>query len=155
MSCYYGSKISGSQQFFSTEMAICIGKQWKESKGYRAQESHACWFLSFSCHINFAGPKFVEIQRFWYHGNVTWWLFLSISFNWKKGFCFFLLALDIYTCAYYTTNKVHESYLQLPLLDLEFILESNINAVRNLLLWNPLAVQICHSLVLSSLTFCP
>ena len=103
----------------------------------------------------FAGPKFVEIQRFWYHGNVTWWLFLSISFNWKKGFCFFLLALDIYTCAYYTTNKVHESYLQLPLLDLAFILESNINAVRNLLLWNPLAVQICHSLVLSSLTFCP
>lgn len=42
MPCYHGSTISGSQQFFSTEIAICIGKKWKESKGYRAQESHAC-----------------------------------------------------------------------------------------------------------------
>ena len=34
MSCYYGSRISGSKQSFLTEAAICSVKQWKKSMGY-------------------------------------------------------------------------------------------------------------------------
>ena len=58
-SCYHGSKISGSQQPFLIETAICTVERWKESMGYRfgtgcnhAQENHTCQFLLFfSCHI--------------------------------------------------------------------------------------------------------
>ena len=34
MSCYYGSRISGSKQSFLTETAIYSVKQWKKSMGY-------------------------------------------------------------------------------------------------------------------------
>ena len=58
MSGYHGSKISGSQQSFLTEMAICIVERWKKSMGYRfvpecnrAQESHSCHGIN--CHHYF------------------------------------------------------------------------------------------------------
>ena len=35
MSCHHGSKISGSEQSFLTETAICIVERWKKSMGYR------------------------------------------------------------------------------------------------------------------------
>ena len=54
MSCYHGSKISGSQQPFFTATAICIVQWWKWSMGYcfapecnHAQESHTCQFFFF------------------------------------------------------------------------------------------------------------
>ena len=50
-SSYHGSKISGSQQPFLTEAAICIFEQWKKSMGYRfvpecnhAQGNNTCYF---------------------------------------------------------------------------------------------------------------
>ena len=74
---YHGSKMSGSQSSFLTETAICIVERWKKSMGYcfvpkgnHAQESHACQFFSFFSAI-FAGPRFVKIKIFCYHGNVT------------------------------------------------------------------------------------
>ena len=58
MSGYHGSKISGSQQSFLTEMAICIVERWKKSMGHRfvpecnrAQESHSCHGVN--CHHYF------------------------------------------------------------------------------------------------------
>ena len=55
---YHGSKISGSQQPFLTEAAICIFEQWKKSMGYRfvpecnhAQGNNTLFFLHFFCHI--------------------------------------------------------------------------------------------------------
>ena len=58
MSGYHGSKISGSQQSFLTEMAICIVERWKKSMGHRfvpecnhAQESHSCHGIN--CHHYF------------------------------------------------------------------------------------------------------
>ena len=58
MSGYQGCRISGSQQSFLMEMAICIVERWKKSMGYhfvpecnRAKESHTCqpfhYFLSY------------------------------------------------------------------------------------------------------------
>ena len=55
---YHDSKISGSQQSFLTETAICIAEWWKKSMGYcfvpecnHVQESHTCqpfcYFLSY------------------------------------------------------------------------------------------------------------
>ena len=77
---YHGSKISGSQQYFLTETAIFIVKRWKRQrksmgccfvlKCNHAQESHTCPFLSFFPAI-FVGLRFVEIQKFCCHGNVT------------------------------------------------------------------------------------
>ena len=77
---YHGSKISGSQQYFLTETAIFIVKRWKRQrksmgccfvlKCNQAQESHTCPFLSFFPAI-FVGLRFVEIQKFCCHGNVT------------------------------------------------------------------------------------
>ena len=71
---YHGSKIPGSQPSFLTETAICIVELWNKSIGYRfvpecslAQESHTCHFFS----AIFAGPRFVEVPTFFYHGNVT------------------------------------------------------------------------------------
>ena len=60
MSCYYGSKISGSQQSFLTETAISIVERWKISMDYcfvpecnHAKESHESQFFRFLfvCHI--------------------------------------------------------------------------------------------------------
>ena len=53
-SCYHGSKISGFQQYFLTEMAICIVERWKKCMGYQwghGQEIHTCPFFLFFCHI--------------------------------------------------------------------------------------------------------
>ena len=50
---YHGSQISGSQQFFLTETG----------KSYISY--HTCSFFP----VKFAGPGFVEIQKFYYHGN--------------------------------------------------------------------------------------
>ena len=68
---YHGSKISGSQQSFLTETAICIVKQWKKSMGYilflsaityrkliHANSLFVCLFSSI-----FAGQQFIEIIR--------------------------------------------------------------------------------------------
>ena len=78
---YHGSRISGSQQSVMTETAICVVEPWKETLGYHfvpecnhAQES--CmpnFFVSvlFFFPDIFARPRFVEIQKFCYHGNKT------------------------------------------------------------------------------------
>ena len=49
---FHSSTISGSQQSFLTETAICIVERWNKSVGYRfvpqcnlAQESHTCHFF--------------------------------------------------------------------------------------------------------------
>ena len=46
---YRGSKISGSQQPFLTEMVISIVERWKRSMDYvlHAEESHSCQFFRF------------------------------------------------------------------------------------------------------------
>ena len=56
------------------EKGICIGERWKNSMEYRflcsqAQESHT--FQSFRFSGIIAAPRFVEIQKFGYYGNVT------------------------------------------------------------------------------------
>ena len=57
---YHGSKVSGSQQSFLTETAICIVERWKKSMGYRfvpecnhgQEQSRTCQFFRFFfCHI--------------------------------------------------------------------------------------------------------
>ena len=65
---YHGGKITGSQQSFLTEIAICIVDRWKKSMATRffaecnhAQESHTCQYFRFLA--MFAGPRFVEIQQ--------------------------------------------------------------------------------------------
>ena len=62
-----------SQQSLLTETAIFIFERWRKSMSYcfvpecnHALASH----LSFSTAI-FAGPRFVEIHKFCYHGNKT------------------------------------------------------------------------------------
>ena len=56
--------------------AICIVERWGKSMDYRfvskcnhAQESHTIMSILFSA--IFAGPLFVEIPTFCYHGKVT------------------------------------------------------------------------------------
>ena len=73
---YHNSKISGCLQSFLTETGICIVERWKKSMGYRfvpegnhAQEVMRVNFFVFSA--IFAGPRFVENQKFCCHGNVT------------------------------------------------------------------------------------
>jgi len=47
---YHGSGISGFQQYFLTEMAICIVERWKKRMGYQwshGQEIHTCPFFRF------------------------------------------------------------------------------------------------------------
>ena len=78
MSRYHGSKISGTQQSFLTETAICIVERWKKGMGYHlvrecnhAQESYTCQIFRFYISAIFAWSRFVDIQKFCYHGNVT------------------------------------------------------------------------------------
>ena len=75
---YHGSKISGSQQSVMTETAICVVGRWKETMGYHFVPE--CNHTQKSCMPNcfvfffpaiFARPRLVEIQKFYYHGNVT------------------------------------------------------------------------------------
>ena len=72
-----------SVQSFLSEIAICIVERWKKSMTYSfVPESnhhtsrHAKVFVFF---LPFTGPRFVEIQRFFYHGNVMKRLLLSIK----------------------------------------------------------------------------
>ena len=76
-SCYHGSKISGSQPSFLTETAIFVLERWKKRMDYRfypecnqAQESHIHQLFVFF-NVAFARPRFVEIQKFCYHGNMA------------------------------------------------------------------------------------
>ena len=76
-SCYHGSNISGSQPSFLTETAIFIVERWKKRMDYRfhpecnqVQESHTHQLFAFF-NVAFAGPRFVEIQKFCYHGNMA------------------------------------------------------------------------------------
>ena len=81
-SCYHSSKILESQQSLLTDMAICLAicivERWKKSMGYHfvpgcnhAQESPVNFFVFFVFFpAIFAGPRFVEIQEFCYHGNM-------------------------------------------------------------------------------------
>ena len=81
-SCYHSSKILESQQSLLTDMAICLAicivERWKKSVGYHfvpgcthAQESPVNFFIFFVFFTAiFAGPWFVEIQEFCYHGNM-------------------------------------------------------------------------------------
>jgi len=74
---HHGSKISGSQQSFFAEAAICFVERWKKRMGYRFVQSaivhrkviHVIFFFVFS--DIFARPRFADIQKFCYHGNVT------------------------------------------------------------------------------------
>ena len=57
-------------------MAICIVERWKKSMGYRSvpecnHEIYTRQFFRFFFPAIFAGPRFVEIQKFCYHYNVT------------------------------------------------------------------------------------
>ena len=54
---YHGNKMSGSQPFFLREKTICVVLVCNHG-----QESHTCYF--FFCDCIFAGPWFVEIQKF-------------------------------------------------------------------------------------------
>ena len=67
---YHGGKISGTQQSFLTETAICTVKRWKKFTGYRlVPECNNCAQVSHTCPFFFpARPGLVEIQT--YHGNV-------------------------------------------------------------------------------------
>ena len=72
----HGIKISASQQSFLTERAICIVKRLKKSMGYTALFLSAivpCHksIFSFFFPAIFVGPRFVEIQKFLYHGIET------------------------------------------------------------------------------------
>ena len=76
MSGYHGNEIFGSQQSFLIGAAICIVEGWKKTMGYRfvpecnhAQESQTFQFFIIISTI-FTGPRFVEIHKFCYHGNV-------------------------------------------------------------------------------------
>ena len=55
---YHGSKISGTQQSFLTEKAICTVERWKKSLGHRKVIYNNFFFAIFE------GPRFVEIQDF-------------------------------------------------------------------------------------------
>ena len=48
---YHGSKISGTQQSFLTEKAICTVEQWKKSLGHRKVIYNFFFFVFFFCHI--------------------------------------------------------------------------------------------------------
>ena len=56
------AKFLDLKQPFLTETTICIFERWKKSMSY-----HFSFFLS----AIFAGPRFVKIQEFCYHGNMT------------------------------------------------------------------------------------
>ena len=75
---YHGSKISGSQQSVMTFALSSDGRKlWVTILFLSAimHRSHACQIFSFLFCLFFpaifAGPRFVEIQKFCYHGNVT------------------------------------------------------------------------------------
>ena len=69
MSCYHGSKVSGSEQSSLTETAICIVERCKRSMDYcfvpdcnhERKVMNLNFFVFFLSAI-FAGPRFVEIQ---------------------------------------------------------------------------------------------
>ena len=75
---YHGSKISGLHQSFLTETVICCRTMeakyglpscsWVQSC---TGKSYMSFFFSFFFSVVFAGPRFVEIQKSCYHGNVT------------------------------------------------------------------------------------
>ena len=75
---YHGSKISGSQHSFLIETAICIvelndgRKVWAivlfPSAIMRRKVIHVIFF-AFT--VMFAGPRFIEIEKFCFHGNMT------------------------------------------------------------------------------------
>ena len=68
MSCHHGSKISGSEQSFLTETAICIVERCKISMDYcfvfDCNHERKVMNLNFFVFLSaiFAGPRFVEIQ---------------------------------------------------------------------------------------------
>ena len=70
---YHGSKISGLHQSFLTETVICC-QTMVETYGLPScswvQSCTGKSYMSFFF-VVFAGPRFVEIQKFCYHGNVT------------------------------------------------------------------------------------
>ena len=77
---YHGSTISGSEQSFLTEVAICIVKQWKKSMGYRFVLSAImhCKVI----HANFL--PYLQATVCWdlkccYHGNMRYYLLHSIE----------------------------------------------------------------------------
>ena len=61
---YHDSRISGSQQSFLTETTICIVERWKKSNVSAIMHRKDIF------RAILAGPRFVEIQKFGYHGNV-------------------------------------------------------------------------------------
>ena len=73
MSCFHGSKIAGSQQSFLTETACALlsdgRKVWATSL-FLSAIMHKFVHVNFFFAI-FAGPWFVEIQKFCYHGVVV------------------------------------------------------------------------------------
>ena len=77
MSHYRSRKISGTQQSFLTEMAICIAERWKKvwvtilflNAIMHRKVIHVNFFCFFS--VILARPQFVEIQKICHYGNMT------------------------------------------------------------------------------------
>ena len=68
---YHGSKLSASQQSFLIFALSNDGRKvWSTVLFRHAQESHTRHFFPVFYAI-FAGPRFVEVQKFCYHGNAT------------------------------------------------------------------------------------
>ena len=80
LSCYYGSRISGSKQSFLTETAICSIKQWKKSMGYHfVPEWIPCTgnsYLSFFFPAIFCQDQ--DILLPWQHDVTTFILYTHI-----------------------------------------------------------------------------
>ena len=93
---YHGSKIPGSQQSLFRETAICILERWKKSMKEQSctgeysnnsatiklywffprlidfcssEKSDVCALIDMAA--TFSRPRFVKIQKFCFHGNVT------------------------------------------------------------------------------------
>ena len=72
MSCFHGSKITGSQQSFLTETGFAL---LNDGRKVWATILFLSAIMRKVIHVNFffaifAGPWFVEIQKFCYHGVV-------------------------------------------------------------------------------------
>jgi len=71
---YHGSKILDLKQPFLKETTICTVERWEKSIAFRLP-----FFVFFPA--IFVGPRFVKIQEFYYHGNMTQRFLLFMCFR--------------------------------------------------------------------------
>ena len=89
----HGSKISGPQPSFLTEEAIGIVERRKK---VWAPVSFLISIMNRKViHVTLAGPRFVEIQQFCCHGNVTYLLLLSLKQEEGLGLNFVIKSLEL------------------------------------------------------------